>query len=141
LVVVVMVVYLDLMIRTLEAIVVQTPQHLVYKLMVEVAAQTDNRLGEIHLDLLVDQVVVAAATHQMLLVLVEHTVMMVVMVLVPVPRLVEVVVVPVRQEILTDREQVVMDQLMFMRLVLELLLHMPVAAVAENTFQADQVNF
>jgi hypothetical protein len=52
-----------------------------------------------------------------------------------------VVAVPVKQEILTDREQVVMDQLMFMRLVLELLLHMPVAAVAENTFQADQVNF
>ena len=94
-VVVVMVVYLDLMIRTLEAIVVQTPQHLVYKLMVEVAAQTDNRLGEIHLDLLEDQVVAAAATHQMLLVLVEHMVMMVEMELRQVLDLVVVVVVPV----------------------------------------------
>ena len=136
-----MVVDLDLTTHTKKDILVQTPQHSVYKLMVEAAEQTDNRLGEIHLDLLVDQVVVAAATHQMLLVLVEHMVMMVEMELQQVLDLVVEAVVPVRQEILTDREQVVMDQLMFMRLVLELLLHMPVAAVAANFFQAHQMHF
>tara|TARA_A100001391_G_scaffold123549_1_gene84208 strand:- start:361 stop:489 length:129 start_codon:yes stop_codon:yes gene_type:complete len=41
LVVVVMVVYLDLIPHIIEAIVVQTPQHLVYKLMVEVAVLTE----------------------------------------------------------------------------------------------------
>tara|TARA_B100002019_G_scaffold252622_1_gene233679 strand:- start:111 stop:536 length:426 start_codon:yes stop_codon:yes gene_type:complete len=132
---------LDLTPHMKKDILVQTLQHSVYKLMVEVAAQTDNRLGEIHLDLLVDQVVVAAVMHQMLLVLVEHMVMMVELELQQVPHLVEVVVVPVRQEILTDREQVVMDQLMFMRLVLELLLHMPVEVVVDKTIQENQLDF
>tara|TARA_A100001391_G_scaffold123549_1_gene84207 strand:- start:64 stop:360 length:297 start_codon:yes stop_codon:yes gene_type:complete len=98
-------------------------------------------VASVHLDLLVDQVVVAAATHHMLLVLVEHTVMMVVMVLIPVPRLVEVVVVPVKQEILTDRDKVAMDQQMSMRLVLELLLHMLVEVVADKTIQESQMDF
>ena len=85
--------------------------------------------------------VVAAATHQMLLVLVEHMVMMVELELQQVPHLVAVVAVPVKQEILTDRDKVAMDQQMSMRLVLELLLHTLVEVVADKTIQESQMDF